>query len=43
VRFNLSGRGDDVFTRLATDKAVDVSGNIARATLQTLASRRHEF
>jgi hypothetical protein len=27
------GRGDNVFNRPAADKTVDVSGNIARATL----------
>ena len=30
---NFSGCRDDVFKRFAADKAVDVSGNIARATL----------
>jgi hypothetical protein len=33
VGVKFSGRGDDVFKRLAADKAVDVSGNITRATL----------
>ena len=42
-----SGRGDDVFKRLAADKAVDVSGNIAQATLDGSigpwrAVRRHD-
>jgi hypothetical protein len=32
-RKNLSRRGDNVFKRLAADKAVNVSGNITRATL----------
>jgi hypothetical protein len=29
TRSPFSGHGDDVFERLAADKAVDVSGNIA--------------
>src|SRR4029077_9655099 len=42
-----SGCHDDVFKRLAADKAVDVSGNIARATLDGSigpwrAVRRHD-
>jgi len=48
LRQRLSGRGDDVFQRLAADKAVDVSGNIARATLNGpigpwRAVRRHDY
>ena len=38
MRFDLSGRRDDVFKRLAADKAVDVSSNIARATLNGVRS-----